>query len=435
VQGKGAVWMPLTDVFFCAAAAWYTAGLFIRLPPKNAAGNAAVVGLLCALPAALLPMAGLTGAWILAVFLLLALIVPAQKTAGWTDRALAFPLAIGCYAVLSFLCLSARTFFPAAGALGAVCALTAGFCAAGSAMRGLFPPENWGEFFSRTSQEQFPVRRWLIWLALWLMAGLELMLTLTAGRPESALRAAVLGAASLFLYWGTVYAVCLMTAYRRERLTALIDQDYRSEMQTFMSVIRSQRHDYNFHVQALSGLVSTGDLDVCRKYLDNLVRDSAAMNILLPVKDPAIAALIHSFRVMGQENGIELHLDIQNDLSCVVTSVYETNKIIGNLLQNAIDEVRGHTDKSFGIHLYILKRGENCIIRVTNKIVSDANARTYLEDVYKPGLSTKTGHEGIGLSSVRQLLGRYRGVVYSRLEDDTIHFIAKIPLRMEGAAP
>ena len=71
---------------------------------------------------------------------------------------------------------------------------------------------------------------------------------------------------------------------------------------------------------------------------------------------------------------------------------------------------------------------------MTNKIVSDANARTYLEDVYKPGLSTKTGHEGIGLSSVRQLLGRYRGVVYSRLEGDVIHFVAKIPLSLEGEA-
>ncbi len=63
--------------------------------------------------------------------------------------------------------------------------------------------------------------------------------------------------------------------------------------------------------------------------------------------------------------GIELHLDIQNDLSTVVTSVYETNKVIGNLLQNAIDEVRIHSDRSFGIYLYIIKRGEYCSSKIT----------------------------------------------------------------------
>ena len=56
----------------------------------------------------------------------------------------------------------------------------------------------------------------------------------------------------------------------------------------------------------------------------------------------------------------------------------------------------------------------------------------YLEEVYRPGRTTKPGHEGIGLSSVRQLLSRHQGVVYSRLEDGVVHFIAKIPLRLEG---
>ena len=135
---------------------------------------------------------------------------------------------------------------------------------------------------------------------------------------------------------------------------------------------------------------------------------------------------------MALEYGIELHMDIQNDLSNVVTSVYETNKVIGNLLQNAIDEVRTHKDKSFGIHLYILKRGEDCIIHVANKVTPKEDAASFLQDIYKPGHSTKDGHEGIGLSSIQNLLSRYRGVVYSRMDDDIIHFVAKIPLSIQG---
>ena len=79
------------------------------------------------------------------------------------------------------------------------------------------------------------------------------------------------------------------------------EKQYRDDMQTYMSVVRSQRHDYNFHVQALAGLFRKGDMDECRTYLDNLVRDSTEMNTYLPIKDPAIAALVFSFRTMASQ--------------------------------------------------------------------------------------------------------------------------------------
>jgi len=421
-------------LFFCAGTAWYTAGLFIRLPPRDAAINAGAAGLLCSLLAFLLPLAGIAGEWAGAAVPLLALILPIQQQRGHADRTLASLLAVGAYGALTFLCQALQTLLPAPGAWGCACILSAAFCAVGTAMRSLFPPENWQEYFEQKEPERFPVHYWHVWLTLSLMAVLELLLPTAMDRPVSLVQTFTLSGTCLVLYWGAVYMVCLMTAYRRERLTALIDQDYRNEVQAFMSVIRSQRHDYNFHVQALSGLFAGGDMDACRRYLDALVRDATAMNTILPIKDPAIAALVLSFRYMAQEDGIELHTDIQNDMSCVVTSVYETNKIIGNLLQNAIDEVRTHTDKSFGIYLYILKRGENCIVHVANRIQPKENMQAYLQNIYKPGYSAKTNHEGIGLTSVRKLLERYRGVVYSRVDDDIIHFVAKIPLRLEGDA-
>ena len=151
------------------------------------------------------------------------------------------------------------------------------------------------------------------------------------------------------------------------------------------------------------------------------------MNTMLPVKDPAIAALIHNFRVIAVREGIALHCDIQYDLSQIATNVYETNKIISNLLQNAIDEVSTHEDKSYGIHLTVIKRGEYCVIRVSNKLkmVPDANE---LGEVFKQGYTTKKGHDGVGLSSLKTLLSRYHGTIYTQLEDDVISFIARVPI-------
>ena len=418
-------------ILLCAAAGWWAAELFVRLSPREAAVSGLAAGTCCAVAAWLLSLVELPGLLAMALFLPLGAVLPIQQTRSWEERLIALCLASGGAALLGCACQGLGTL-PPVWAVCAGLALAAVFLAAAHALRGQYPPEDWREFFDGGGQERLTVRRRHVPMVLGIMALGELALFWGGLPAAGALRWAGRLLAASALYWGGVYLVCLMVAYRREKLTALIDQDYRNEMQAFMSVIRSQRHDYNFHVQALSGLMERGDLEECRAYVDALARDSADMNTILPIQDPAIAALIFSFRTMAREYGIELYLDIQNDLSAVVTSVYETNKVIGNLLQNAIDEVRTHADKSFGIYLYILKRGEDCVIHVANKVNLPQDTRTYLQDIYKPGLSTKDGHEGIGLSSIQNLLSRYRGVLYSRLEGDIIHFVAKIPMELQG---
>lgn len=244
-------------------------------------------------------------------------------------------------------------------------------------------------------------------------------------RAETAARwgLCLLAAGSWWLGFGLVLA---LLACRRAALAAASEKQYRAEMETFMNVIRSQRHDYLFHVRTLSGLTRKGDLEACRSYVEELVQDSTDMNELLPIRDPAISATIFSFRALAAREGISLHIDVQNDLSHICTNVYETNKIIGNLLQNAIDEVCTHPDKSYGIWLYILKRGQYCVIHTANELLIPPEG-----DYFRQGYTTKQGHEGVGLTSIRLLAERNHGQVYARLEDNVIHFIAKIPLRFE----
>ena len=424
--------MLYVGIFLFAAAAWYASCLFAALSPREATVNSITAGSCCALVVYLLSVIHIDLDISPLLFLLIAAVLPLQQGKDRAARLMVLLSALGAYAMLSRTFWQVRILLsePAAGIL--LFFVAVGFSIVAHALRRWFPPEDWQEHFNAGSTDRVDVKRWHIWLVLGVMATLELALRYCANTPDELWQVAVYFAAELAIYGGAICIVCLMVICRRDRLAALVDQSYHQEMQSFMSVIRSQRHDYNFHVQTLAGLIDAGDIDQCRDYLHNLIKDSNTMNSILPVKDPAIAALIFSFRTAAQENGIELHADIQNDLSSVVTSVYETNKVIGNLLQNAIDEVRTHKDKAFGIHLYILKRGENCIIHVANKLQPREDAQTYLQEMYRPGYSTKAGHEGIGLTSIQNLLRRYRGVVYSRIEGDTMHCVAKIPLSMEG---
>ena len=342
--------MAYVYTFLSAAAAWGLVALLIHLEARQVAANGAIAGAFCALLAVLLPLAGITVPLTLAAMLLLVVLLPLQQRPSLQGRLMNLLLSVGSWAFLDYSAQTLQTFLPPIPALALFMVILAAFLVIGWAVRPRFPQEDWAEI-----KEPSSIHSGYIWGLLAAVTVLELSLRYVVALPGSLTKATALLLGYGALLWGTIGGVCLLVAYRQERLTTLVDQNYRNEMQSFMSVIRSQRHDYNFHVQALAGLINEGNLEECRRYVNNLVKDSAQMNTILPVKDPAIGALIFSFCTMAMEYGIELHLDIQNDMSGVVTSVYETNKVIGNLLQNAIDEVRTHEDKSFGIHLYIIR--------------------------------------------------------------------------------
>ena len=180
-------------------------------------------------------------------------------------------------------------------------------------------------------------------------------------------------------------------------------------------------------MQTIAGLIRQGKIDDCLKYVNALEEDAAIMNAILPVKDPAISAMIHNFQIMAVREGIRLNIDIRYDLSQITTNVYETNKIISNLLQNAIDETVTHEDKSYGIWLTILKRGEYCVIRVSNAILKTPS-KEELGALYRQGYTTKKGHDGVGLSSLKTLLSKVHGTIYTETEDNVIRFVARVPI-------
>ena len=343
----------------------------------------------------------------------------AEQEKSLVDILAAVSLSCGCFGMLRVVAEALLGISYLSPFFRVMLALMAflGVCAGLAYLSREFPEEGWQQYFCKegTQDGDRPGRRALLFVAFGLCLSLPVLGKCSL--PTAAL--------ALFAFFGGLRLFCLVAAASRERESLRTEKQYRDDMQTYMSVVRSQRHDYNFHVQTLHGLLLRKDYEACEKYLEELLQDSVAMNRLLPLKDAAVSALILSFQSRAQQEGIRLEITVENDLSQIATNVYETNKIIGNLLQNALDETERLPDRSFGIHLTILKRGEFCIINVANMTRQGDPMASY-----QAGASSKSGHEGIGIASIQALAARYGGVVYSRMEGQVIHFVAKIPLRL-----
>ena len=213
----------------------------------------------------------------------------------------------------------------------------------------------------------------------------------------------------------------------QERIENIIDKQYQSELLNFMQVIRSQRHDFNFHMQTIFGMIESGQYDECKSYLQSMMSTVQSTNDVLPLHHPATSALLNTFREMALQKGLRMDIEIHDNLQFVCTTVYETNTILGNLLQNAIDELELHPENEMRtIKVLIIKRGQYNIIKVSNQchLAPDEMSRAFM-----PGYTTKTSHEGLGLANALRIAEKYDGTVYPEFEGSIVHFIARLPMK------
>jgi hypothetical protein len=223
-----------------------------------------------------------------------------------------------------------------------------------------------------------------------------------------------------------IYFIKILISYAIERIEVIIDKQYQKELVNFMEIIRAQRHDFNFHLQAISGMIDNENYSECKKYISQMVGDTSKMNEVLPLYHPEVSALLNTFREIAARKKIQFQVIIYYNMEKIPCTVYEINKIIGNLIQNAIDEVEQNLNDYSCIQVTILKRSGNSVIKVSNKVNNNIDS---LKKVFVSGYSTKFSHEGIGLNTVQKIASKYNGIVYPEIEGDMIHFIAQIPNR------
>lgn len=125
---------------------------------------------------------------------------------------------------------------------------------------------------------------------------------------------------SAAIFWLSLSVMVLLVMWGQKQEQSTAEGAYHSDMNALMNMVRSQRHDYNLHVQTVASLIAQQKWDECRGYVNALVQDTSQMNDVLPVKDSAVAGLIHNYRLLAEQSGHTLSLDIWNDMSEVVTS-------------------------------------------------------------------------------------------------------------------
>ncbi|MBR2704983.1 MAG: GHKL domain-containing protein [Clostridia bacterium] len=196
-------------------------------------------------------------------------------------------------------------------------------------------------------------------------------------------------------------------------------QLYNQTLSLLHDNIRGFKHDFNNIVQAIGGYVALNDMDGLKDYYQKLLEEckiSNNLNLLNPeaINNPSIYSLLTNKYFLATEKGVTMNFSIFSDLSKIHSNNYEISRIIGILLDNAIEAAAETEEKIVNIeitsdtkkNLFIIKNSFN-------------NPDISTTQIFEKGFSTKEGNSGLGLWNVHKILSRNTNLdLYTVVEDN-----------------
>ena len=195
-------------------------------------------------------------------------------------------------------------------------------------------------------------------------------------------------------------------AYQRE----LIETHYR-EVENMYRQIRGWRHDYRGHIQAMKALLSAGDLDGLRGYLDKLDTDLNTVDTVIKTGNPMADAILNSKISLAQSRGITVKADAHVPVGLRMSEI-DLCCILGNLFDNAIEASMALPEEERLIRVYMEMKGTQLYISFTNFTAGKKLRKT--GKVYK---STKGEGHGFGLVRIDKIIEQLDGYLSRNSED------------------
>lgn len=189
-------------------------------------------------------------------------------------------------------------------------------------------------------------------------------------------------------------------------------QLYNKTLQILHDNIRAFKHDFWNIVQGIGGYIGKNDMDGLKKYYSKLVEDCQQVNNLTAlspsvVNNPAIYNILANKYHMADELGIKINLDVFMDLNELNINSYELTRILGILMNNAIEASKECEDKTINVTFRKDNKRPMQLIIIENTY-KDKNIDT--EKIYEKGYSTKEGNTGLGLWEIRQIMKKHNNL-------------------------
>ena len=199
----------------------------------------------------------------------------------------------------------------------------------------------------------------------------------------------------------------------QDRTEALRLSDELSGARNMMDTLRAFNHEFLNKLHIILGYLQTGEIDKAKEFIinSNLVSSQSVRDTANALRVSEVCALVIGKMMHAAESGIRLSLEPGSSLMerDLLMEPGEYVTVIGNLLENAIEELKESGEKNGEIHLGVFaKPGGNVIsCEDSGRGIDPA----MLDRIFIRGVSTKGKNHGTGLYLVKQVADKYGGEV------------------------
>ncbi len=189
--------------------------------------------------------------------------------------------------------------------------------------------------------------------------------------------------------------------------------------------IRKFKHDFNNIILGLDGYINNDDFnkEKLKKYFNstimtfnnNIELNDIVIAKLNSIKVSSLKSLITNKVLMAQNNNIDVDINIQGEIHDFYTDEMQLSRILGILLDNAIEASLEVTDDK-KIEMNIIQIDKTTDIQISNTF---NNTGTPLEDFNKEGFSTKGTNRGLGLSSAHEIANKLNMLLNTEIDGNT----------------
>ncbi len=230
----------------------------------------------------------------------------------------------------------------------------------------------------------------------------------------------ILPVAFTFLNFICLLIYFCLSFYSLAKITKLVKttqelesaEEYNKTLHILHDSVRGFKHDFDNIVTTIGGYIKTNDMKGLESYYSQLEEDCSKVNnlyILNPdiINNPGIYNLLTSKYGEAEEKGIKVNLTFLLDLNALHMKIYEFARILGILLDNAIEASTECDEKEINIVFRNEAKNNRNIILIENTYKDkDVN----IEQIFNKGITGKENHTGLGLWEIRQILKKNNNV-------------------------
>lgn len=189
-------------------------------------------------------------------------------------------------------------------------------------------------------------------------------------------------------------------------------EEYNKTLHILHDSVRGFKHDFDNIVTTIGGYINTNDMDGLKNYYSQLEEDCSRVNnlyILNPdnITNPGIYNLLTTKYNEAEEKGIKVTLTVLLDLNDLHMKIYEFARILGILLDNAIDAATECDSKVLNIVFRNEAKNNRNIILIENTY---KDKDVDIDQIFNKGVTGKENHTGLGLWEVKQILKKNNNV-------------------------